>query len=180
VRAEDKDLVKGLTTLLIGFLPLDPGSIKALQVAAGYGVSKALSRLDRSTAIRIESIASEICQRLRAIPAEAIDNPGSNVSAAHDVISIAERTGLHAGILLECGLDASLLRDRLMSNAGPIVFGASAERRGLIERGINELSVTLIEHAHELPGVQLEFMRAVLRDLVVLRARTLPIAGIDD
>jgi hypothetical protein len=160
MRANQTKLAKDVLDLLVDFLPYGATTKKLLKLPLSYG----LSQLDSPTAKRtIASVASDIAASLSNFPDALLDNPGSAASAANDVLEVARRSGLSPDLMVACELDPSRLLSHFRAHCAPVLRGASAQRRGLVENGLERLARGVTFYAAELPGVEVAYMRAMLK-----------------
>jgi hypothetical protein len=151
------EVVRKLVDVLLDLFPLAPMARKLFGIPIGY----ALDRGDANQKKTISAIAARIAEELSNLPDH--DNPGSAISASHDVIDILRMSRIGPETLVNLDLDEVRVLSFLMAAAQPTLATAGQLRQGFIRSGLENVARTVVDSAPELPGVQLAFMRAMLR-----------------
>jgi hypothetical protein len=126
-------------------------------------VDQLVGRTERKAAqATLDKLALLIANELLAFPRALEDNAGAAAAAADSFLASLEASNLSARTLVELDLKPDRIAQHLLLASKPFVEGASAERRGQVERAIRQLSLQLVAHAPSLPGVQLAFMQVLL------------------
>ena len=155
--AESK-LTKDLVKALLELFPLGSIGTKLLSAPLDYAFERRdAAQAKKSIAAIAAAVASEIYVLLDP------RNPGSAASASFDVITILRDSGLGPDLLVELNLDVEMVRAHLMKTGQQTIEQASGQRRRYITDGLAKIAAAVVEAAPELPGVQLAFIRAMLR-----------------
>lgn len=150
-------IARKLTEIFLDLFPLPTTARKLVDLPIAYMFDKGEARRRKT----VSSIAARIASDLTRVPDQ--DNPGSAASASLDIIDILRLSSLGPDKLVELDLDTDRVFSSLLQSAGPFLASASSLRQGLIRSGLREVACTVVECAPELPGVQIAFMRAMLR-----------------
>jgi len=157
-------IAAGVAKVLAAQLLEHVGVPSAARSVVQVPIDQLLSRAERkSAAVSLRRVGESVAEELLIIPRSLQDNPGAAQAAAATFLEVLEAANLSATRLVELNLDPQLVRGHILAIAGPHVKGASAERRGHVERAISRFCEALMAEAPTLPGVQLAFMQAVLR-----------------
>ena len=160
-------LAKRVSKLLLELFPLTAVSKSVVSFSLDLFLDNAEGKPSKKS---IERIGQEVAANLLAISASVPDHQGSAISAAADVISILEQSSLSPEYLIELNLDAELLEAHFLSIANEVFKNAGPRRIGYITDALNQVATKIVSCAPELPGVNVAFMRAMLKS----RASQLP------
>ena len=153
-------IAKVLAGQFLDSLELQSGVRKVLQIPIDKAFGRAESASSKKT---VERLAREVASELLAFPGALEDNAGAARAAADTFLDALRISALSAAKLVELELDPARIERHILSAAKTQLTGASAERRGHVERAVAELSKLLVANAASLPGIQVAFMQAMLR-----------------
>jgi hypothetical protein len=153
-------IAKVLAGQFLDSLQLHQGVRKALQVPVDQLFGRAERAGSRKT---IERLAQGVAAELVSFPGALEDNAGAARAAADTFLDALRLSALSATKLIELDLDPARIEQHILSAGSDHLRGASAERRGHVERAAAELAALLVANAPALPGVQVAFMQAMLR-----------------
>ncbi|WP_157182228.1 hypothetical protein [Methylobacterium sp. WSM2598] len=159
MKEERKKLAEQILDVLLDLFPISSISKKLIKLPAGTLIGK----LVHEEAISIVDIANKVCDQIYFIKDEHTDNYGSARAAAWSIEKIIRNSELDAKRLVELKLDKELILEFLLRYASSELQNASAERQAFVNRGLETLSSELASNADKPPGVNLAFMREVLR-----------------
>ncbi|MEW6343035.1 MAG: hypothetical protein AB1704_20430 [Pseudomonadota bacterium] len=162
--ASTKKLADGFLDLFVEFMPYGSVTKKLMKLPLSFVLDLMAERSSARQAVDVLSqLANEIASDIAAVDSQYVENKGSAIAAAYDIIAIAKGVNMTPDLLVVCRLDATELYGRFMVAAAPTISGAGPERAGFIDDGLRKLADKVMTNADQLPGVNLAFMRAMLR-----------------
>lgn len=165
---QEKQFVKAV---MLGLAALLPGGTAVKGLADPLLEQLLKEEKDSSIARAAAEKVQDLCKHFHAAEEAGVVNQGTGYAAAADFAEIVRKASITPRLLVDLQLDPQRLAAHLKTVGDEELREASQGRRGLVLNGIVSFADAVIEIAPQSSGVQLEFMRSVLRNIAPLSSR---------